>query len=41
MRHTTRAYDPALGRFLARDPLGRVPLYFADNSQRNDHRERG
>ena len=28
---TTRAYDPTLGRFLARDPLGRVPLYFADN----------
>jgi RHS repeat-associated protein len=28
---TTRAYDPTLGRFLARDPLGRVPLFFADN----------
>jgi RHS repeat-associated protein len=27
---TVRAYDPALGRFLSRDPLGRVPLFFAD-----------
>ncbi len=26
-----RAYDPTLGRFLARDPLGRAPLVFADN----------
>ena len=27
---TTRAYDPTLGRFLQRDPLGRAPLFFAD-----------
>ncbi len=27
---SVRAYDPALGRFLSRDPLGRVPLFFAD-----------
>ncbi len=26
-----RAYDPTLGRFLSRDPLGRAPLFFADN----------
>ncbi len=28
---SVRAYDPTLGRFLARDPLGRAPLVFADN----------
>jgi RHS repeat-associated protein len=27
---SVRAYDPALGRFLSRDPLGRAPLFFAD-----------
>jgi hypothetical protein len=27
---SVRAYDPALGRFLSRDPLGRAPLYFSD-----------
>lgn len=27
---SVRAYDPALGRFLSRDPLGRVPLFFGD-----------
>lgn len=27
---SVRAYDPALGRFLSRDPLGRVPLYFSE-----------
>jgi RHS repeat-associated protein len=27
---SVRAYDPTLGRFLSRDPLGRVPLFFAD-----------
>jgi uncharacterized protein RhaS with RHS repeats len=27
----TRAYDPTTGRFIARDPLGRAPLYLADN----------
>jgi RHS repeat-associated protein len=27
---SVRAYDPALGRFLAHDPLGRAPLFFAD-----------
>jgi RHS repeat-associated protein len=27
---SVRAYDPALGRFLSRDPLGRVPLFFSD-----------
>ncbi len=26
-----RAYDPTLGRFLSRDPLGRVPLFLSDN----------
>ncbi len=26
-----RAYDPTLGRFISRDPLGRAPLVFADN----------
>ncbi len=26
-----RAYDPSLGRFISRDPLGRAPLVFADN----------
>ena len=26
-----RAYDPSIGRFLSRDPLGRAPLFFADN----------
>ena len=26
-----RAYDPSVGRFLSRDPLGRAPLFFADN----------
>lgn len=25
---STRAYDPTLGRFLQRDPLGRFPLFF-------------
>jgi RHS repeat-associated protein len=25
-----RAYDPTLGRFLSHDPLGRAPLFFAD-----------
>jgi RHS repeat-associated protein len=25
-----RAYDPSVGRFISRDPLGRVPLFFAD-----------
>lgn len=28
---SVRAYDPTLGRFLARDPLGRAPLSFGDN----------
>ncbi len=28
---SVRAYDPTLGRFLSRDPLGRAPLVFADN----------
>lgn len=27
---SVRAYDPVLGRFLSRGPLGRDPLYFAD-----------
>jgi len=27
---SVRAYDPALGRFLSRDPLGRAPLFFSD-----------
>ena len=27
---SVRAYDPAIGRFLSRDPLGRAPLFFAD-----------
>jgi RHS repeat-associated protein len=27
---SVRAYDPALGRFLSRDPLGRAPLFFGD-----------
>ncbi|MGH2503778.1 MAG: RHS repeat-associated core domain-containing protein [Ktedonobacterales bacterium] len=27
----TRAYDPTTGRFISRDPLGRAPLYLADN----------
>lgn len=27
---SVRAYDPTLGRFLSRDPLGRVPLFFSD-----------
>jgi RHS repeat-associated protein len=27
---SVRAYDPALGRFLRRDPLGRAPLFFSD-----------
>ncbi|HEX5442153.1 MAG TPA: RHS repeat-associated core domain-containing protein [Ktedonobacterales bacterium] len=27
---SVRAYDPALGRFLSRDPLGRIPLFFSD-----------
>jgi RHS repeat-associated protein len=27
---STRAYDPTLGRFLTRDPLGRALLFFAD-----------
>lgn len=27
---SVRAYDPTLGRFLSRDPLGRTPLFFAD-----------
>jgi RHS repeat-associated protein len=27
---SVRAYDPTLGRFLAHDPLGRAPLFFAD-----------
>ena len=26
-----RAYDPSVGRFLSRDPLGRAPLFFANN----------
>ncbi len=25
-----RAYDPTVGRFIAHDPLGRAPLFFAD-----------
>ncbi len=28
---SVRAYDPTLGRFISRDPLGRAPLVFADN----------
>ncbi|MGH2502391.1 MAG: RHS repeat-associated core domain-containing protein [Ktedonobacterales bacterium] len=24
-----RAYDPTIGRFISRDPLGRAPLFFA------------
>jgi RHS repeat-associated protein len=28
-----RAYDPTLGRFLTRDPLGRAPLFFAEQEQ--------
>ncbi|HEX8996242.1 MAG TPA: RHS repeat-associated core domain-containing protein [Ktedonobacterales bacterium] len=28
---SVRAYDPSVGRFLSRDPLGRAPLFFADN----------
>ncbi len=27
---SVRAYDPTVGRFLARDPLGRAPLFFSD-----------
>lgn len=27
---SVRVYDPALGRFLSRDPLGRAPLFFAN-----------
>jgi RHS repeat-associated protein len=27
----TRAHDPSTGRFISRDPLGRTPLYLADN----------
>jgi RHS repeat-associated protein len=27
----TRAYDPTADRFISRDPLGRAPLYLADN----------
>jgi len=27
---SVRAYDPTLGRFLSRDPLGRSPLFFSD-----------
>ncbi|HEY7779855.1 MAG TPA: RHS repeat-associated core domain-containing protein [Ktedonobacterales bacterium] len=27
---SVRAYDPTLGRFLSHDPLGRAPLFFAD-----------
>jgi RHS repeat-associated protein len=27
---STRAYDPTPGRFISRDPLGRAPLFFAD-----------
>jgi RHS repeat-associated protein len=27
---SVRAYDPSIGRFLSRDPLGRAPLFFAD-----------
>lgn len=27
---SVRAYDPSLGRFLSRDPLNRVPLFFAN-----------
>ncbi len=30
---SVRAYDPALGRFLSRDPLGRAPLFFADQGR--------
>ncbi len=26
-----RAYDPTIGHFISRDPLGRAPLVFADN----------
>jgi RHS repeat-associated protein len=29
-RMSVRAYDPALGRFLSRDPLNRAPLFFDD-----------
>ncbi|MGZ6392389.1 MAG: RHS repeat-associated core domain-containing protein, partial [Ktedonobacterales bacterium] len=25
---SVRAYDPSLGRFISRDPLGRAPLFF-------------
>ncbi len=28
---SVRAYDPTIGRFISRDPLGRAPLVFADN----------
>ncbi len=27
---SVRAYDPTLGRFISHDPLGRTPLFFAD-----------
>ncbi len=27
---SVRAYDPTLGRFISSDPLGRAPLFFAD-----------
>lgn len=27
---SVRAYDPSVGRFISRDPLGRAPLFFAD-----------
>lgn len=30
---SVRAYDPALGRFLSRDPLGRSSLFFADQAR--------
>ncbi len=27
---SVRAYDPTVGRFISRDPLGRAPLFFSD-----------
>ncbi|HEX8996512.1 MAG TPA: RHS repeat-associated core domain-containing protein [Ktedonobacterales bacterium] len=28
---SVRSYDPTLGHFLSRDPLGRAPMFFSDN----------